>query len=77
MSRSTDWQKLAADGVDDEYSPNPRYMDAVQVHNASGNRIKDVSAAITRGWWEQHRTAGAERRSWLLLLYPAAGVEVG
>ena len=69
--------KLAADGVDDEYSPNPRYMDAVQVHNASGNRIKDVSAAITRGWWEQHRTAGAERRSWLLLLYPAAGVEVG
>ena len=29
--------KLAADGVDDEYSPNPRYMDAVQVLDAFRN----------------------------------------
>ena len=63
--------KLAADGVDDEYSPNPRHTDAVQVHDAAGRWLKDVSAAVTRGWWEQHRTAGATRRSWLLQLYPA------
>ena len=39
MSRSTDWQSVrsAVDGVDDEYSPNPRYMDAVQVLDAFRN----------------------------------------
>ena len=69
--------KIAADGVDDEYSPNPRHMDAVQVHDAAGRWLKDVSAAVTRGWWEQHRTAGATRRSWLMHLYPAGWILIG
>ena len=30
-------------GIDDEYSPNPRYMDAVQVQDASVNWLKNVS----------------------------------
>ena len=34
-------------------------------------------AAVTRGWWEQHRTAGVARRSWLLQLYPAGWNLIG
>ena len=43
--------KFAAAGVDEEYSPNSPYTGAVQVHDASVNWLKDVSAAVTGAVW--------------------------
>ena len=43
--------------------------DAVQFHDSCGVWIKDVSSAISRGWWESRRR-DAQRRSWLAQLYP-------
>ena len=52
-----------------------RYADAVQVHDATGTWIMDITHAVSQGWWEQHRTTGAARRTWLSQLYPD-GVEM-
>ena len=38
-------------------------------------RIIDITHAVSQGWWEQHRTTGAARRTWLSQLY-LDGVEI-
>ena len=37
--------------------------------------MMDITHAVSQGWWEQHRTTGAARRTWLSQLYPD-GVEI-
>ena len=70
MSTSTDWQSWR---WMTNIPPNldTRMQCKCTMPLATGSKM---SAAVTRGWWGQHRTAGAARGSWLLQVYPA-GVE--
>ena len=53
------------------YVPDPRGEDAVQLQDAAGVWLRDVTGALTAIWWEARRAAAARRRRWLAALYPA------
>jgi hypothetical protein len=57
--------KDAAVGAVTPYKPDPRFVDVVQLQDASGAWILDVKFAVWRAQWETHRQEGAKRRIWL------------
>ena len=67
--------KQAAAGCPSTASPDPRFADAVQLCDATGTWLVDVSAAVTAAWWAARCQEGAARRVWLATLYPS-GLEL-
>ena len=53
------------------YVPDPRGEDTVQLQDAAGVWLRDVTGALTAIWWEARRAAATRRRPWLATLYPA------
>ena len=53
------------------YVPDPRGEDTVQLQDAAGVWLRDVTGALTAIWWEVRRAAATRRRPWLATLYPA------
>ena len=64
--------KEAAVRTTEPYTTDLRFVDAVQILDASGVWVLDIAAAVTQSWWEARSREGAQRRAWLATLYPAA-----
>ena len=51
------------------------FGDPVELVDATGTAVVDVSAALAQLWWDRRQTSRSVRRTWLDALYPA-GMEI-